>query len=102
MSVNISTKTLPSGAEIPVIGLGVYKAEPGAEDYTAVLSALKLGYRHIDTAQFYQNEADVGRAVCDSGIPRDEIFVTKLITLWLDAKPLQPLHLTAGDRRRAS
>ncbi|KAG2886535.1 hypothetical protein PC110_g20600 [Phytophthora cactorum] len=58
MSVNISTKTLPSGAEIPVIGLGVYKAEPGAEDYTAVLSALKLGYRHIDTAQFYQNEAD--------------------------------------------
>ncbi|KAG2802259.1 hypothetical protein PC111_g19184 [Phytophthora cactorum] len=92
MSVNISTKTLPSGAEIPVIGLGVYKAEPGAEDYTAVLSALKLGYRHIDTAQFYQNEADVGRAVCDS----------ELITLWLDAKPLQPLHLTAGDRRRAS
>ncbi|KAG6946866.1 hypothetical protein JG688_00015792 [Phytophthora aleatoria] len=81
MSVNISTKTLPSGAEIPVIGLGVYKAEPGAEAYNAVLSALKLGYRHIDTAQFYQNEADVGRAVCDSGIPRDEIFVTsKLFT----------------------
>ncbi|KAF1788967.1 NADP-dependent oxidoreductase domain [Phytophthora cactorum] len=62
MSVNISTKTLPSGAEIPVIGLGVYKAEPGAEDYTAVLSALKLGYRHIDTAQFYQNEADASTA----------------------------------------
>ncbi|KAL3667635.1 hypothetical protein V7S43_007189 [Phytophthora oleae] len=81
MSANIPTKTLPSGAKIPVIGLGVYKAEPGAEAYNAVLSALKLGYRHVDTAQFYRNEGDVGRAIRDSGIPRDEIFVTsKLFT----------------------
>ncbi|KAI9980238.1 hypothetical protein PInf_026519 [Phytophthora infestans] len=49
-------------------------SEPGAETYNAVLSALKLGYRHIDTAQYYENEADVGRAVKDSGIPREEIF----------------------------
>eukprot|EP00644_Phytophthora_capsici_P012030 jgi/Phyca11/505292/fgenesh2_kg.PHYCAscaffold_12_\ len=76
MSANIATKTLPSGAKIPVVGLGVYLSEPGAETYNAVLSALKLGYRHIDTAQYYQNEADVGRAVKDSGIPREEIFVT--------------------------
>ncbi|ETL26378.1 hypothetical protein F441_20534, partial [Phytophthora nicotianae CJ01A1] len=72
----IPTKTLRSGAKIPVVGLGVYQSEPGAETYNAVVSALKLGYRHIDTAQFYQNEADVGRAVKDSGIPREEIFVT--------------------------
>ncbi|POM68551.1 Putative aldehyde reductase [Phytophthora palmivora] len=76
MSANIPTKTLPSGAKIPVVGLGVYLSEPGAETYDAVVSALKQGYRHIDTAQFYQNEADVGRAIKDSGIPREEIFVT--------------------------
>ncbi|KAG7378973.1 hypothetical protein PHYPSEUDO_009261 [Phytophthora pseudosyringae] len=76
MSASIATKTLPSGANIPVVGLGVFLSEPGAETYNAVLSALKQGYRHIDTAQYYQNEADVGRAVKDSGIPRDEVFVT--------------------------
>ncbi|RLN97766.1 hypothetical protein BBJ28_00016130 [Nothophytophthora sp. Chile5] len=76
MTANVPTKTLPSGASIPAIGLGVYQSEPGAETYNAVASALKLGYRHIDTAQYYQNEADVGRAVKDSGIPREEIFVT--------------------------
>ncbi|OWY96133.1 Aldehyde reductase, partial [Phytophthora megakarya] len=76
MTANIPTKTLPSGAEMPMIGLGVYLSEPGAETYNAVLSALKLGYRHIDTAQYYENEADVGRAIRDSGIPRNEIFVT--------------------------
>ncbi|TMW65478.1 hypothetical protein Poli38472_008120 [Pythium oligandrum] len=75
----IATKTLPSGATIPVIGLGVYQSEPGAETYNAVLSALKLGYRHIDTAQFYRNEADVGKAIVDSGVPRDQIFVTSKI-----------------------
>ncbi|KAG6963259.1 hypothetical protein JG688_00008232 [Phytophthora aleatoria] len=76
MSAIIPTKTLPSGAKIPVVGLGVFQSEPGAESYNAVLSALTLGYRHIDTAQYYQNEADVGRAIKDSGIPREEIFVT--------------------------
>ncbi|KAG3113639.1 hypothetical protein PI124_g5748 [Phytophthora idaei] len=76
MSAIIPTKTLPSGAKIPVVGLGVFQSEPGAETYNAVLSAITLGYRHIDTAQYYQNEADVGRAIKDSGIPREEIFVT--------------------------
>ncbi|RLN05908.1 hypothetical protein BBO99_00006740 [Phytophthora kernoviae] len=76
MSVDIPTKTLPSGAKIPTVGLGVYRSEPGAETYNAVLSALKLGYRLVDTAQYYENEADVGRAIRDSGIPREEIFVT--------------------------
>ncbi|OWY96132.1 Aldehyde reductase [Phytophthora megakarya] len=84
MSVNVLTKTLPSGAKIPAIGLGVYESQPGDETYNAVLSALKLGYRHIDTAEYYNNEADVGRAVKDSGIPRDQIFVTSklFITNW--------------------
>ncbi|KAL3662031.1 hypothetical protein V7S43_012838 [Phytophthora oleae] len=84
MTANIPTKTLPSGAKMPMIGLGVYLSEPGAETYNAVLSALKLGYRHIDTAQYYDNEADVGRAIRDSGIPREEVFVTTklFITNW--------------------
>jgi diketogulonate reductase-like aldo/keto reductase len=57
-----------------------WSRNPG-ETGNAVLSALKLGYRHIDTAQFYRNQADVGLAVRDSGIPREEIFVTsKLFT----------------------
>jgi methylglyoxal/glyoxal reductase len=76
MAAPIATKTLPSGHKIPVVGLGVYQSEPGAETYNAVLSALKLGYRHVDTAQFYRNEADVGKAIADAGLKREEIFVT--------------------------
>ncbi|DAZ93205.1 TPA: hypothetical protein N0F65_011746, partial [Lagenidium giganteum] len=72
----VPSHTLPSGAKIPAIGLGVYQSEPGAETYNAVLSALKIGYRHVDTAQFYQNEEDVGRALKDSGIPRQDVFIT--------------------------
>jgi diketogulonate reductase-like aldo/keto reductase len=62
--------------KIPLIGLGVYQSNPGSETYGAVLSALAAGYRHIDTAQIYRNEADVGKAIVDSGIPRSEIFLT--------------------------
>ncbi|GAB9467992.1 Voltage-gated ion channel [Globisporangium polare] len=81
MSVDVPTKKLPSGASIPVVGLGVYQSEPGAETYDAVASALKLGYRHVDTAQYYQNEADVGKAVRDSGLPREQVFVTSKLFL---------------------
>jgi diketogulonate reductase-like aldo/keto reductase len=70
------TFTLNSGAAIPRLGLGVFKARSGNETYHAVRSALDNGYRHIDTAAIYGNEADVGRAISDCGIPRDEIFVT--------------------------
>lgn len=74
------TKKLNNGVEMPVLGLGVYKS---AEDtYDAVRCALEHGYRHIDTAAFYGNEAQVGRAIKDSGIPREEIFVTT--KLWND------------------
>lgn len=70
---------IAEGVEMPGFGLGLYKAKAGDEVYSAVRMALDAGYRHIDTATFYENEADVGRAVKDSGIPREELFVaTKL------------------------
>lgn len=70
---------IAEGVEMPGFGLGLYKAQAGDEVYNAVRFALDSGYRHIDTATFYHNERDVGRAVKDSGIPREEIFVaTKL------------------------
>src|SRR3954462_1987415 len=72
---------LRSGTSIPQVGLGVWQATP-AECRAAVAAALRLGYRHIDTARIYQNESDVGAAIRDSGIPREQIFVTT--KLWND------------------
>lgn len=72
--------TLNDGLQIPAVGLGVFKSAPGKETYNATMEALRLGYRHIDTAAYYGNEADVGRAMRDSGIPREEIWVTS--KLW--------------------
>lgn len=63
------------GESIPSVGLGVYMIRPGEETYNSVKWALELGYRMIDTAQLYRNEADVGRAVRDSGIKREELWV---------------------------
>lgn len=68
--------TLSNGVTIPRIGLGVFRMAPGAETRRSVAAALELGYRHIDTATLYRNEADVGAAVAGSGLPRGEIFVT--------------------------
>ena len=68
--------TLANGVQIPAIGLGTWQTPDDEIGYQAVLSALQLGYRHIDTAQGYRNEDIVGRAVKDSGIPREEIFIT--------------------------
>lgn len=59
-----------------------YKSTPGEETFTAVVTALRSGYRHVDTAQIYRNEGDVGRALKESGVPRSEVFVTT--KLWLD------------------
>lgn len=67
---------LHNGVEMPYFGLGVYKVEEGAEVESTVAEALKLGYRLIDTAALYQNEEGVGQAVRESGLPREEIFVT--------------------------
>ena len=68
--------TLNDGNSMPLFGLGVWAAQSGKETYDAVLSALKSGYRHIDTAEMYANEKDVGNAVNDSGLKREEVFVT--------------------------
>lgn len=73
-TAQIPTAVLPTGAPIPVFGFGTYKVTSGV--YETVSSALALGYRHIDTAQMYGNEAEVGRAIADSGVPREELFIT--------------------------
>jgi 2,5-diketo-D-gluconate reductase A len=66
---------LSNGVEIPQFGFGVFQIDPG-ETARAVRTALDLGYRHIDTAQMYGNEEEVGQAVRESGLARDEVFVT--------------------------
>ena len=71
----IPTLTLPTGAPIPTLGFGTYKVAP-EDAYDAVSRALEVGYRHIDTAQMYGNEAEVGAALDASGIPREQIFLT--------------------------
>jgi len=67
---------LNQGPEIPWLGLGVFQSEPGAVTRDAVRYALEVGYRAVDTAAMYRNEADVGEAVRQSGLARDEVFVT--------------------------
>ena len=69
-------RTLADGNTIPLLGLGVWQVPDGAECERAVRWALEAGYRHIDTAQAYGNEGSVGRALRDSGIPREEVFIT--------------------------
>jgi diketogulonate reductase-like aldo/keto reductase len=71
-----STITLPGGVEIPRLGLGVFQAAAGEETRRAVERALEVGYRHIDTAKIYRNEADVGEAIRRSGIAREDVFIT--------------------------
>ncbi|HET7725520.1 MAG TPA: aldo/keto reductase [Propionibacteriaceae bacterium] len=79
MSALTDTFPLTSGTTIPKIGFGTWLLKEGDECYDAVTEALKAGYRHIDTARAYHNEASVGRAVRDSGIPREEVFVTSKV-----------------------
>ena len=67
--------TLNTGDQIPQLGLGVFKVDDDVFEQI-VLDALEVGYRHIDTAMIYRNEAAVGRAIASSGIARDELFVT--------------------------
>lgn len=82
MKIGDHSIPLRTGAKLPTVGLGVWQAERGGETQDAVSTALRLGYRHIDTARIYGNEADVGAAVRDSGVPREQIFVTT--KLWND------------------
>jgi diketogulonate reductase-like aldo/keto reductase len=69
-------RVLADGSELPMLGLGVWQVPNGPECVSAVRWALELGYRHIDTAQAYGNEESVGRALEESGVPRDRVFIT--------------------------
>lgn len=81
MSQDVNKIKLNDGNEIPAIGFGVFMIDNDGPTYEATREALKAGYRHIDTAAAYFNESDVGKAIKDSGIPREDIFVTS--KLWL-------------------
>ncbi|HWJ85390.1 MAG TPA: aldo/keto reductase [Cellulomonas sp.] len=70
----IPTLTLNNGVTMPALGLGVFQSPPD-ETAAAVRSALQVGYRHVDTAAAYGNEREVGQALRESGLPRDEVFV---------------------------
>lgn len=67
---------LHNGVQMPWIGLGVYKAEDGDEVIQAIKWAIDAGYRSIDTASLYENEAGVGQAIAESHVPREELFIT--------------------------
>ncbi|WP_184322089.1 aldo/keto reductase [Geobacillus subterraneus] len=71
-----STTTLHNGVKMPWLGLGVFLVKDGEEVINAVKTALEVGYRSIDTAAIYGNEQGVGKAIAESGIPRDELFIT--------------------------
>ena len=71
-----STVKLNSGYEMPLLGFGVFQVKEGAECEQAVRDALAAGYRHIDTAAVYGNEASVGKALAECGLPRQDVFVT--------------------------
>ncbi|WP_175615059.1 aldo/keto reductase [Piscibacillus halophilus] len=75
-----STTTLHNGVKMPRLGLGVFLVEEGEEVYNSVKWALEHGYKSIDTAAIYGNEEGVGKAIKDSGIPREELFITS--KLW--------------------
>jgi 2,5-diketo-D-gluconate reductase A len=81
-SVSTTSLTTPTGpVEIPTLGFGVWQV-PDDEALPAVRTALEAGYRHVDTAKLYGNERGVGRALAESGVPRDDVFVTTKV--WND------------------
>ncbi|NQX33510.1 aldo/keto reductase [Herbiconiux sp. VKM Ac-2851] len=85
---SVPTVTLNNGTTIPQLGFGVFKVDPDKTN-RVVRDALDVGYRHLDTARIYHNEEGVGRAVRESGIARDDLFITT--KLWNDDQT-QPLE----------
>lgn len=81
MASMMTTHKLNTGASIPAVGFGTWQDKDAQED--AVTTALKSGYRHIDTAHIYGTEPAVGKGIRNSGIPRDQIFITT--KLWNNA-----------------
>ncbi len=90
------SRVLTGGVEMPLLGLGVWLTEAGREAEQAVAWALEEGYRHVDTAQAYGNEASVGAALRASGVPREELFVT---TKFLPARQDPERELAASLER---
>lgn len=80
---------------MPLLGLGVYQNN---DCFPAVLAALKHGYRHVDSARMYRNEAEVGRAVRESGVPRTDVFVSECLCFGMPqdfkARSIQPPRYT--------
>lgn len=85
-----STLTLNNGVEMPRFGLGVFKTEVGSETENAVEWALKAGYKAIDTAALYGNEAEVGKVVRSGVVPREDVFVTSKV--WIDKLNYDDTH----------
>src|SRR3954447_19974786 len=73
--MTIPAVPLSGGGDMPLLGFGTWQIR-GKKAYESVRDALEAGYRHLDTATMYGNEAEVGRALKDSGVPRDEVFIT--------------------------
>ena len=76
MTADGRVRELADGSEMPMLGLGVWQVPDGPECVSAVRWALELGYRHLDTAQAYGNEASVGQGLRESGVPREQVFIT--------------------------
>jgi diketogulonate reductase-like aldo/keto reductase len=76
MATDGRLRALTDGNEIPLLGFGVWQVSDGRETEDAVGWALEAGYRHVDTAQAYGNERSVGKAIRDSGVPREDVFIT--------------------------
>jgi 2,5-diketo-D-gluconate reductase A len=109
---SVPAARLPAGGTMPLLGFGTWQIT-GPQAYDAVRTALDVGYRHLDTATVYRNEDQVGRAIADSGVPREEIFVTtkvppgaddprqvlatSLRKLGTDHLDLWLIHWTEGD-----
>ena len=87
MTSQVPTVTLNNGVQMPILGFGVFQI-PADQTEQAVTDALAAGYRHLDTAASYGNEAAVGRAIAASGIPRAELFVTT--KLWVQDTGEEP------------
>jgi diketogulonate reductase-like aldo/keto reductase len=92
------TISLANGVEMPRFGLGTYKTAPGDEAVQSVRAALDAGYRLIDTAALYGNEADVGRVIAESGVPREEAFVTTKV--WNDDQGYEKTAAAIGESLR--
>ena len=86
--------TLNNGVSIPILGFGVFQI-PAEETKQAVLDAIAAGYRHFDTAQAYANEKEVGQAIAESGLPREEFFITSKV--WLDHYGYEKAHQSVLD-----